>query len=46
MNIENNISEPEFFNPGSPNYHEKSIVSCVSWNKKFQHILASGSRDG
>lgn len=34
MNIERNISEPEIFSPGTPNLHEGSIISSVSWNKK------------
>ena len=34
MNIERNISQPEIFSPGTPNYHEGSIISSVSWNKK------------
>lgn len=46
MNIERNISSPEIFSPGTPNLHQGSIISSVSWNKKVQHILASASLNG
>ena len=46
MNIERNISSPEIFSPGTPNLHQGSTISSVSWNKKVQHILASASLNG
>lgn len=46
MNIERNISAPEIFSPGTPNLHQNSTISSVSWNKKVQHILASASLNG
>eukprot|EP00331_Platyophrya_macrostoma_P030170 CAMPEP_0176439328 /NCGR_PEP_ID=MMETSP0127-20121128/19875_1 /TAXON_ID=938130 /ORGANISM="Platyophrya macrostoma, Strain WH" /LENGTH=1227 /DNA_ID=CAMNT_0017823571 /DNA_START=210 /DNA_END=3893 /DNA_ORIENTATION=- len=45
-NIEKNISEPEVFSPGQPNYHEGSFVTSVNWNRQVQHIFASASQNG
>jgi protein transport protein SEC31 len=46
QNIEKNIKDPELFKPGHPNHHGDSPITCVSWNKKVVHILASSSENG
>ena len=46
QNIEKDPSKPEVFSPGSPNYHEGSSVSSVSWNRHVPYILASSSQNG
>ena len=38
--------EPSFYSPGTKTSGSTSDISCVAWNRKVQHILASTSHGG
>ena len=46
VDISKAIDSPVLFTPGEANSHEGYPISCVSWNKKISHILASVSDNG
>jgi protein transport protein SEC31 len=45
MNVERPTS-PDIFRGVTTTKHSNSEVVCLSWNRKVQHILASGSNQG
>lgn len=46
VDISKDVTNPDIISPGEPNYHEGSIITSISWNKKVPHILASASNNG
>jgi len=46
QDIASNIKSPTVFKAGSPNYHEGSSITSISWNRIVPHILASSSENG
>ena len=42
----NNPSSPSVYSPGAKSNAPPSDISCVAWNRKVQHILASTSHGG
>ena len=39
-------STPNFYSPGATTGGPPADISCVAWNRKVQHILASTSHGG
>lgn len=46
QDIQENISDPNVFVPGEPNFHEGATISAISWNKVVPYILASAANNG
>ena len=44
-NLDNEITNPEVVLPGDESPHKNNLITCVSWNQKVTHILASASVD-
>ena len=41
-----NPAQPNVYSPGAKSNAPPSDISCVAWNRKVQHILASTSHNG
>ena len=44
-NLDPDVTNPEVVLPGETSPHGENRITCVSWNKKVTHILASSSVD-
>jgi len=46
QDLQSNMKQPNVFKPGTPNYHQGSRITSLSWNRMVPHILASASENG